>query len=460
MDYYSDQEYSPLLSSKETDDESASLDAISPWKWWHTAVVLCIRVIIDFAFKNPFFFYVNYEDEMGLDYFQFAAILIASEVGCMLAVFLKSSNVITVSEQTLMTVALIVCGVATICFPAFTVFFGEEYVIGTIVWCCCCRLIVGLNFALTSAASVKLASDYVESPEYVTQIISILLLSWPLANTLNVGSGYLMEAKSWEYVFLATGLALIAVAIISMVVFRRFSLSSDPDVDAEADQDAHDQQEMVPVPSAEALTTILSDWRSAIIILTSFVMTFRNRTIYIITASVWMTRTYDLSASEVGLTTLSTVLGELLGLSFMSVVSHRAALWISAVGTLTHQLTVGAVLFIIAAIYGNNVTLAGAMLFVVFITMGHESFYVVQQSNIIKYAPSDLRFMLLLTGRVAQEAGSILALVVAVMIWDKTGSNALLIFSVIWLCGVLLESFVLFIYKTDDATAVSQDVEE
>ena len=64
--------------------------------------------------------------------------------------------------------------------------------------------------------------------------------------------------------------------------------------------------------------------------------------------------------------------------------------------------------------------MAGALTLVVFITMGHESFYVVQQSNAIKYAPSNLTFLLLLAERMAQEMGSVLALgiVFLVLIWS------------------------------------------
>ena len=98
----------------------------------------------------------------------------------MVAIFLKSTNVITMSEQTLMTASLIVCGVATICLPGFSVFFGDSDLMGTIIWCCAMRFLVGLTFAFISAASIKLAADYVTSPEYVTQIISVLHYSWPV----------------------------------------------------------------------------------------------------------------------------------------------------------------------------------------------------------------------------------------------------------------------------------------
>jgi len=197
-----------------------------------------------------------------------------------------------------------------------------------------------------------------------------------------------------------------------------------------------------------------------VIIATSFVMTYRSRSLYIITASYWMEDTYGLTASEVGLSTLSTVVGEVIGLSVMGAISHKIALQMSAVGTLTHQLVCSSLLFIFSAIYGNNLTLAGALVFIVFLTMGHESFYVVQQSNAIKYAPANLKFLLLLAERMAQEFGSVLALVISVMIWDETGSNSLFVYSLIWLGGVLLESFVLLIYKEEDPQGVSVDKPE
>ena len=67
--------------------------------------------------------------------------------------------------------------------------------------------------------------------------------------------------------------------------------------------------------------------------------------------------------------------------------------------------------------------------------------------------------MLLLGERMAQEIGSVIALLLSAMIWNENGTNSLLIFSVIWLGGVFLECFVLFIYGGDSA-AKSQDALE
>ena len=91
-----------------------------------------------------------------------------------------------------------------------------------------------------------------------------------------------MEEKSWEYVFLATGLALILVAVLSMIVFRRFLLSQSADAaDADIDSRAaiNSQDSITISSSAEGLRTLLLDWRSVLIILTSFAMTFRSRSL-------------------------------------------------------------------------------------------------------------------------------------------------------------------------------------
>merc|ERR550525_664000 len=173
-----------------------------------------------------------------------------------------------------------------------------------------------------------------------------------------------------------------------------------------------------------------------------------------------MQDTFGLNESQLGLTTLSTVVGEVIGLSVMTAVAHRGALWFSAIGTLTHQFIVSAGLFAMSVIYGNNITLYGALIFITFLTMGHESFYVVQQSNAIKYVPTDLAFMLLLAERMAQEIGSVVALVISAMIWNRMDANALLVFSVIWLGSVLLECIVLFIYPEESSKRRLDDEEE
>eukprot|EP00486_Rosalina_sp_Unknown_P003383 CAMPEP_0201566358 /NCGR_PEP_ID=MMETSP0190_2-20130828/6098_1 /ASSEMBLY_ACC=CAM_ASM_000263 /TAXON_ID=37353 /ORGANISM="Rosalina sp." /LENGTH=67 /DNA_ID=CAMNT_0047984959 /DNA_START=96 /DNA_END=295 /DNA_ORIENTATION=+ len=67
---------------------------------------------------------------------------------------------------------------------------------------------------------------------------------------------------------------------------------------------------------------------------------------------------------------MSVIIGEVLGLAVMSTLSHKWALWKSAVGTLLHQLIFGALLFILAAIYGNNITLEAALILTGLLTMG------------------------------------------------------------------------------------------
>ncbi len=71
----------------------------------------------------------------------------------------------------------------------------------------------------------------------------------------------------------------------------------------------------------------------------------------------------------------------------MSTISHKFDLWVSAVGTLSHQLLFGTLLFILAIIYGNDMQLSAALILIGLLTMGHESFYVVQQSTVVHYAP-------------------------------------------------------------------------
>merc|ERR1711902_458265 len=125
-------------------------------------------------------------------------------------------------------------------------------------------------------------------------------------------------------------------------------------------------------------------------------------------------------------------------------------LWVSAVGTLSHQLVFGAVLFVLAAVYGNDVTLAAALVLICLLAMGHESFYVVQQSNAIHYAPLPrLKLLLLLGERMAQESASIIALVITLSLWNGLGGNAILIFSVIWIAATFVESLILLIYGTE-----------
>ena len=118
-------------------------------------------------------------------------------------------------------------------------------------------------------------------------------------------------------------------------------------------------------------------------------------------------------------------------------------------GTLINMLAVGTLLFILSAIYGNNLTLGGALTLEAALTFGVELFYVVQQSNIIFYAPHGLRTSLLLMERGSQECGTIVAILATAVIWDELYSNGILVFSLVWIAGTLLMSFILYLYERE-----------
>ena len=83
-------------------------------------------------------------------------------------------------------------------------------------------------------------------------------------------------------------------------------------------------------------------------------MTFRSRTIYIVTSSLWMERIFGLSASETGWTTIAIVIGEVIGLLSLQIFGHRIKLYKSAIICLFNQLFIGGLpLFLLSYFYGR-----------------------------------------------------------------------------------------------------------
>eukprot|EP00484_Ammonia_sp_Unknown_P030064 CAMPEP_0197025546 /NCGR_PEP_ID=MMETSP1384-20130603/5840_1 /TAXON_ID=29189 /ORGANISM="Ammonia sp." /LENGTH=499 /DNA_ID=CAMNT_0042454085 /DNA_START=29 /DNA_END=1528 /DNA_ORIENTATION=- len=437
------------------------------WKWYHTAIVLCIRLIIDFVFKNPLVFYLNYQQGLLIDYMQFGYILVAAEIGCIFAIFIGDFNKrVLRTEERIMETYLVIAGLANIAFPALSYFGitldGELYVI---VWCCVMRFIVGLSFANISAASIKFAAQYVPNASKITSIIAVLHYSWPLSTAINILAGYLILDASWMSVFFYSGVLLIVTGLFASFFFKCCPLAppdlAAPDrggrqrvpsavINASEPEEVEMEMDDEEDDNRSGLRVLFTDGNSLLIIFVSFFMTFRSRSIYIVTSSLWMEGTFSLDASMVGWTTLSVIIGEVLGLMVMSTVSHKFELWKSAAGTLVHQLVFGALLFVLAAIYGNDISLAAALILTGLLTMGHESFYVVQQSNAIHYAPLPrLKFLLLLGERMAQESASIVALFLTVSLWYLWAENAVLLWSIVWIAGTFMESFILFIYRSE-----------
>eukprot|EP00485_Elphidium_margaritaceum_P003342 CAMPEP_0202694782 /NCGR_PEP_ID=MMETSP1385-20130828/8548_1 /ASSEMBLY_ACC=CAM_ASM_000861 /TAXON_ID=933848 /ORGANISM="Elphidium margaritaceum" /LENGTH=468 /DNA_ID=CAMNT_0049350685 /DNA_START=35 /DNA_END=1441 /DNA_ORIENTATION=+ len=444
----------PLLSpEKEIATETTSLSGYSlseQWRWYHTMTVLCIRLIVDFVYKNPFVFYLDFEQGLNVSYMEFAYIMAATEAGCVFAIFLGDLNKKYMgSEENIMTFYLLICGVASILTPALSFWNvdgdNELYVI---IWCCCLRFIVGVSFANISAASIKFASQYVANVNKITSIITVLHYSWPLSTVINIAAGY-MITDSWMLVFVWSGVVLVAIAAASKLMFKCYPLR----LQAIA---VHTEGETLDVEPADdqenfnGLRVLLSDTNSLLIIAVSFLMSFRSSTLYIVTISLWMEDTFGLSADLVGWSTLTIIIGEVLALIAVRSMSQTFTLKSIAGLALSHQLAFGIILLVLATIFGNDISLIAALLFTAMLTMGHQSFYVVQQSNAIHYAPSPrLAFLLLLAERSSQEAASIIALVITVGVWIAFADNAILVFSALWIGCSMCMTVILFIYRSE-----------
>merc|ERR1711972_853556 len=133
----------------------------------------------------------------------------------------------------------------------------------------------------------------------------------------------------------------------------------------------------------------------------------------------------------------------------MAYASHIYALWVYAVSGLSMQLVTGTLLLVLSGIFGNDVGLEVALLFCTLLTFGVQSLYVVQQSNIIHYAPEGHRTSLLLLERAFQETGTIIAILTTAFVWDSVAYEGICVFSAVWIAATALESFVILLYKTD-----------
>ena len=271
---------------------------------------------------------------------------------------------------------LVICGFASIATPAFTYWdITEDDELFVIIWCCIMRFFVGLSFAFISAASIKFATQFVTSSTKITRIIAYLHYAWPLSTTLNIFAGYIF-LNSWMLVFVIPGFALIFLAIFAKVIFKCTPLHNMIyKMPFDEYDDGEDQQYKLSISDVEyivgpdedegtpdiirrtGLQILLTDKNSLIIIFVSFFMALRGWSLYIICGSLWMEDTFHLNAGMVGWSSLTLMVGEVIGLAAMSILSSEWKLRTSALATLTLQLVTGAVVFILTAIYGDDITL-------------------------------------------------------------------------------------------------------
>ena len=131
--------------------------------------------------------------------------------------------------------------------------------------------------------------------------------------------------------------------------------------------------------------------------------------------------------------------------------SYRCKLWISSLTYLSVQLVLGSIpLLILTSLYGNTINnmVWVAIILVILLALGHESFYVIQQTNQVTYSPLPrYTTTLLMADRMSQELGAILGLWVVAKLWLDYRDNFILLFSIIWTIASCAELCVLFIYK-------------
>ena len=270
-------------------------------------------------------------------------------------------------------------------------------------------------------------------------------------------------------VLVFTGLAAICIAVFARIMFRRYPLL-DPlhgehsnfsmsrcvndgaalNIENDTDLDSENRNFVEHQDAQSGLRIIFTDFDSLLMLLIAFSMSFRSRTFYIMTGSLWMYDTFHLIAAHLGLITIAVVFGVICGLSSIGYISQKIDLWITAVGTLSYQLLIGTLLFVLSAIYGNNISLFAAVFFIFAITSGDETAYVVAQTNAVRYAPlSRLKYTLLLGQLMTQEIAAILALLITVPVWRQFGDDSLLAFATIWIGCTFINSLMLLLYRRE-----------
>ena len=128
--------------------------------------------------------------------------------------------------------------------------------------------------------------------------------------------------------------------------------------------------------------------------------------------------------------------------------------WLTGLVPLLAQLFLGNVpILILAGIYGNNIGgyVAIAILMIILLAIGHESFYVIQQTNTVIYAPSPRYIsILLMCDRTFQELSAIFSLWLTAHLWSSYEDNFIFLFAIIWTIATFLDMSILFVYKPRD----------
>eukprot|EP01084_Bolivina_argentea_P075100 136172_1 len=183
----------------------------------HILVILLVRIMADFVFKNPLLFLKNYSADLDLTETQFSMILIWTNVGCIVAVLISDLNQrLFKSWQNIMIVHLTIAATFTALFIVPSFYNNHMF---TLVWCSVCRFIVGVSFSFNSAASIKLATCHMSNSGELSNAIATLHYSWALSTILNIPCGYILTYISWRVVFISMGLFLLFSALLIKLIF-------------------------------------------------------------------------------------------------------------------------------------------------------------------------------------------------------------------------------------------------
>lgn len=221
-DYDEEQELEPLVTKSASigNNENNEREKEYEWTKYHTIIALLIRIMADFIFKGALVFYENYAEGLGLTDYQYGYVMIATEIGCITAMFIGPINEYFFdSTKKILIFYTIVMSISCIFYIIPNAFYMTNITF-ILIWCCISRYFTGLSFANLSGATIEIASKNHKNP---VQVIALLHYSWPLSTTFNIFAGYFIQYISWTYVYLISGIVLHNISKI--VLLKYYSIN-------------------------------------------------------------------------------------------------------------------------------------------------------------------------------------------------------------------------------------------
>jgi len=420
--------------------------ASDKWEWSHTVLGTIVLICLISVFKNPFIYFEDYSQALGLSNFEYSIVLLSLYAGNITSLFfgVYVNNLFKDKYQGIASVFSGISGALALLFCVIIYFDSvtpnSELSIFVVVYGSIIAFLYKNAASICYATVVGLANEWSASNKKGANI-SYLQLSWSISTLLYIPIGFLLEYLFWYIPFMVFGIILILYAFIINWGFTFRSRAQTPPPDAGDDSVMKSVSDIASnfTMVTQEVTANFGDLKTVfnkhinLILCAIFFCSIAQGSFLITTSSFWMEDVYNLDTSSVGFVTLSIFLAEVIGSIIMTQISDTYGIFVCSFLAFIIEIIASLIILNLSVIVGPDIGgLPYAIILNFFLFVGWEIFFITQVLAMIEFGPPGVsKNIILLSNFAVASIAKMIGAEFSSLLWNE--GQGLQILAAIWL---------------------------